>query len=83
MHTAESLRDRYQQGQSSPGEINAIAKVYAALKNLPYAQALEEIHDGLGYGLLEDAASDGSAGFPWQEVSRSLVPVGRRWINGV
>ena len=82
MHSAESLRDRYLQGISTPGEINAIARIYARLKNLPYPNALEEVHDGLGIGLVEDR-DDPAGSFPWQEVSRSLVPLGRQWINGI
>jgi hypothetical protein len=82
MHQATALRDRYLQGSSSPGEINAIARVYAELRTIPFAQALEEVHDGLGYELLA-GGEDAEALFPWQEVSRSLVPLGRQWINGV
>jgi hypothetical protein len=82
MHSADSLRDRYLHGFSTPGEINAIALVYARLKNLPYPSALEEVHDGLGIGLVEDR-DDPAGSFPWQEVSRSLVPLGRQWINGI
>ena len=82
MHSAEQLHDRYLQGSSSPGEINAIARVYAALRSIPFAQALEEVHDGLGYELVADPKQIEQA-FPWAEVSRSLVPLGRQWINGV
>ncbi len=76
MHSAEQLRDRYLQGTSSPGEINAIARVYATQRSMPFQQALEEVHDGLGYELFAEAEA-------WNEVSRSLVPLGRRWINGL
>lgn len=82
MHSAEQLRDRYLQGSSSPGEINAIARVYATLRGIPFPQALEEVHDGLGYELVADTGQT-EAGFPWAEVSRSLVPLGRQWINGM
>jgi hypothetical protein len=82
MHSAEQLRDRYIQGSSSPGEINAIARVYATLRSIPFQQALEDVHDGLGYELLADSARPEQP-FPWGEVSRSLVPLGRQWINGV
>jgi hypothetical protein len=82
MHSAESLRDRYLQGVSTPGEINAIARIYATVKTLPYAEALEAVHDGLGLGLVEDRDNPAGA-FPWDDVSRSLVPLGRQWINGV
>jgi len=82
MHSAEQLRERYVAGSSTPGEINAIAKVYADLKGIPYPQALEDVHDGLGLGMAEELG-DGNGSFPWAEVSRSLVPMGRRWISGV
>ena len=85
MHSAEQLRDRYLQGTSSPGEINAIARVYATLRSIPFQQALEEVHDGLGYELMAEKAESDQPGqpFPWVEVSRSLVPLGRKWINGL
>lgn len=79
MHSAEALRDRYLKRGSSPGEINAIARTYAALRSIPFQQALEEVHDGIGFEL-SDASQQP---FPWAEVSRSLVPLGRQWINGV
>ena len=82
MHSAEALRHRYSAGNSSPGEINAIARIYADLKHLSYPQALEDVHDGLGYGMAEDL-NDPRGGFPWNAVSQSLIPMGRRWINGV
>lgn len=82
MHSAEQLRDRYLQGTSTPGEINAIARVYATLRSISFQQALEDVHDGLGYDLLADAAQPEQP-FPWAEVSRSLVPLGRKWINGL
>jgi hypothetical protein len=82
MHPADMLRDRYSRGESSPGEINAIARIYADLKGMTYPQALEDVHDGLGYGMAEDL-NDARAGFPWIDVSRSLVPLGRRWISGL
>jgi hypothetical protein len=77
MHSAETLRDRYLQGLSSPGEVNAIANVVASQRNIPFAQALEDVHDGLGSDL------SGGEPFPWEAVSRSLVPLGRQWINGL
>ena len=82
MHSAVDLRDRYLQGVSSPGEINAIARTYAALRQIPFSQALEDVHEGLGSELSGDGDPTGQA-FPWSEVSRSLVPLGRQWINGV
>lgn len=82
MHSADVLRDRYLQGVSSPGEINAIARTYAALREIPYAQALEDVHEGLGSELSWDRDAAGED-FPWSEVSRSLVPMGRQWINGL
>ena len=51
MHSAESLRQRYLQGQSTPGEINAIARIYAEVRSMPFEQALEEVHEGVGYEL--------------------------------
>lgn len=82
MHSAEQLRDRYLQGTSSPGEINAIARVYATLRSIPFQQALEDVHDGLGYELMANTDQPGQP-FPWAEVSNSLVPLGRKWINGL
>lgn len=82
MHSAASLHDRYLQGISSPGEINAIARIYASQRQLPFAQALEEVHEGLG-GELSNASDPALQPFSWEEVSRSLVPLGRQWINGV
>jgi hypothetical protein len=79
MHSAEALRDRYLKEESSPGEINAIARTYAALRSIPFQQALEEVHDGIGFELSDSNQQP----FPWAEVSRSLVPLGRQWINGV
>ena len=80
MHSAQGLRERYATGQSSPGEVNAIARVYSSIKQLSYSQALEEVHDGLGYGMAEDIDCQ-QGGFPWGDVEQSLIPVGRRWIN--
>ncbi len=82
MHSAQALRERYANGSSTPGEVNAIARIYASIKQLSFPQALEEVHDGLGYGMAEDVDCQ-QGGFPWPEVERSLVPAGRRWINGV
>lgn len=82
MHSAQALRERYASGKSSPGEVNAIARVYSELKQLSYPQALEDVHDGLGYGMAEDIDCQ-QGGFPWTEVERSLIPMGRRWINQV
>ena len=48
MHSAQALRERYANGSSTPGEVNAIARVYASIKQLSFPQALEEVHDGLG-----------------------------------
>ena len=48
MHSAEALRERYANGSSTPGEVNAIARIYASIKKLSFPQALEEVHDGLG-----------------------------------
>ena len=79
MHSAEELRDRYLKSVSSPGEINAIARTYAAQRSIPFQQALEEVHDGMGFDLSDGAQQP----FPWVEVSRSLVPLGRQWINGL
>jgi len=79
MHSAEELRDRYLKSVSSPGEINAIARTYAAQRSIPFQQALEEVHDGMGFDLSDGAQQP----FAWAEVSRSLVPLGRQWINGV
>ena len=82
MHSAKALRERYANGSSTPGEVNAIARIYASIKKLSFPQALEEVHDGLGYGMAEDIDCS-QGGFPWLEVERSLVPSGRRWINGL
>ena len=82
MHSAQALRERYANGSSTPGEVNAIARIYASIKQLSFPQALEEVHDGLGYGMAEDLDCK-QGGFPGPEVERSLVPAGRRWINGV
>ena len=82
MHTAEALRDRYLQGVSSPGEINAIARTYASIRAIPFDQALQDVHDGLGYEL-SGGNDQTPTPFPWSDVSRSLVPLGRQWINGV
>ena len=82
MHTAEALRDRYLKGTSSPGEINAIALVVAKLRQIPFEQALVDVHDGLGFELSCNEADAGEP-FPWAEVSRSMVPLGRQWINGL
>lgn len=82
MHTAESLRQRYLQGQSSPGEINAIASTYATIRSMPFEQALVEVHEGLGYELISGGPNS-TEPFPWSDVSRSLVPMGRQWINGL
>ena len=82
MHSADDLRDRYLQGTSSPGEINAIARTYAGLRQISYVQALEEVHDALGSDLSCEGDASGQS-FPWGEVSRSLVPLGRQWINGL
>ena len=82
MHSAQALRERYANGSSTPGEVNAIARIYASIKQLSFPQALEEVHDGLGYGMAEDVDCQ-QGGLPWPEVERSLVPAGRRWINGV
>ncbi|MFZ9947276.1 MAG: hypothetical protein ACO3FN_09430 [Vulcanococcus sp.] len=88
MHSAESLRQRYLQEQSTPGEINAIARIYAEVRSMPFEQALEEVHEGVGYELSGGGSKDEASGgapeaFPWDDVSRSLVPLGRQWINGV
>ena len=40
MHSAESLRQRYLQGQSTPGEINAIARIYAEVRSMPFEQMI-------------------------------------------
>ena len=82
MHTAEALRDRYLQGTSGPCEINAIARIYAQLRAIPFDQALMDVHDGLGYELT-CSDTEPSKAFPWAEVSRSIVPLGRQWINGL
>ena len=82
MHTAEALRDRYLQGSSTPGEINAIARIYANLRAISFEQALVDVHEGMGYELSCSEAEPGKP-FPWAEVSRSLVPLGRQWINGL
>jgi hypothetical protein len=82
MHSARDLQTRYLRGLSSPGEINAIARTYATLRGIPFQQALEEVHDGMGYEL-STVRDGGEQPFPWAEVSRSLIPLGRQWINGV
>jgi hypothetical protein len=82
MHSPQALRDRYLQGLSSPGEINAIARTYASLREMPFEQALQDVHEGLGHEL-RCSDQDAAEPFPWHEVSRSLVPLGRQWINGV
>ena len=66
MHSAEALRERYANGSSTPGEVNAIARIYASIKKLNFPQALEEVHDGLGYGMAEDIDCS-QGGFPWLE----------------
>ena len=45
MHSAEALRERYANGSSTPGEVNAIARIYASIKKLSFPQALEEVHE--------------------------------------
>lgn len=81
MHSAQALRERYANGSSTPGEVNAIARVYASIKQLSFPQALEEVHDGLGYGM--GRTSTASRGISLAGSRAVLVPAGRRWINGL
>ena len=76
MHSADSLHNRYLHGFSSRGEINVIARTYAALRQISIAQAFAaDVHDGLGSELSGDGEASGPA-TAWNGVGPSLVPLG-------